>query len=217
MLSPIEKHHFLGICQLLPFVRVGSILTQLWFSIQAKEKKIYLYLPYFTFILSVIVIGRHTYWILYTNVEPSDTSLIPHLYDISQTEQVSCPRSLHSYDEDRPKTKRKYLFNVTLYWYWTINLKLRESLVLSHAQCNSWALARISELSELGVQFLFIPLHYTQQMWILGCPKSAIGCPKDTRTSLWLKACVIDQRIFDLWFVLDGSRTTPHSGQFPTG
>ena len=32
---------------------------------------------------------------------------------------------------------------------------------------------------ELGVQFLFIPLHYTQKIWILGCPKSAIGCPKD--------------------------------------
>ena len=42
---------------------------------------------------------------------------------------------------------------------------------------------------ELGVQFLFIPLHYTQNIWILGCPKSAIGCPKDTRTPLRLKAC----------------------------
>ena len=60
------------------------------------------------------------------------------------------------------------------------------------------ALARIWELGvqkytfgvELGVQFLFIPLHYTQKIWILGCPKSAIGCPKDTRTPLWLKACV---------------------------
>ena len=36
---------------------------------------------------------------------------------------------------------------------------------------------------------LFIPLNYTQIIWILGCPKSAIGCPKDTRTPLWLKAC----------------------------
>ena len=34
---------------------------------------------------------------------------------------------------------------------------------------------------ELGVQFLFIPLHYTPKIWILGCPKSAIWCPKDTR------------------------------------
>ena len=33
---------------------------------------------------------------------------------------------------------------------------------------------------ELGVQFLFIPLHYTHKIWILGCPKSTIGCPKDT-------------------------------------
>ena len=41
---------------------------------------------------------------------------------------------------------------------------------------------------ELGVQFFFIPLHYTQKIWILGCPKSAIGCPKDTQTPLWLKA-----------------------------
>ena len=34
----------------------------------------------------------------------------------------------------------------------------------------------------LGVQFLFIPLHHTQKIWILGCPKSAIAYPKDTRT-----------------------------------
>ena len=40
---------------------------------------------------------------------------------------------------------------------------------------------------ELGVQFFFIPLHYTQKIWILGCPKSAIGCQKDTRAPLWLK------------------------------
>ena len=61
---------------------------------------------------------------------------------------------------------------------------------------SSRALARISELGvqkytfggELGVQFLFIPLHYTQKIWILGCPKSVIGCPNDIRTPLWLKA-----------------------------
>ena len=40
---------------------------------------------------------------------------------------------------------------------------------------------------ELGVQFLFIPLHYTPKIWVLGCPKSAIGCPKGTWTPLWLK------------------------------
>ena len=48
---------------------------------------------------------------------------------------------------------------------------------------------KIHICGELGVQFLFIPLHYTQKIWILGCPKSAIGCPKDTQTPLWLKAC----------------------------
>ena len=41
---------------------------------------------------------------------------------------------------------------------------------------------KICVWGELGVQFLFIPLHLTQKIWILGCPKSAIGCPKDTQT-----------------------------------
>ena len=59
------------------------------------------------------------------------------------------------------------------------------------------ALARISEL---GVQKYTFGVNWVSnsfsshciihlKIWILGCPKSATGCPKDTRTPLWLKAC----------------------------
>ena len=61
------------------------------------------------------------------------------------------------------------------------------------------ALARISKSGvreySFGVKwvskFLFIPLHYIHTKYgsILGCPnQQSIGCPKDTRTPLWLKA-----------------------------
>ena len=48
---------------------------------------------------------------------------------------------------------------------------------------------KIQIWGELCVQFLFMSLYYTQKIWILGCPKSTIGCPKDTWIPLWLKAC----------------------------
>ena len=55
------------------------------------------------------------------------------------------------------------------------------------------ALARISELGihiflmgELGVQFLFIPLHYTQKIWIL-----AMGCPTKGHTDTPLAKCLL--------------------------
>ena len=58
------------------------------------------------------------------------------------------------------------------------------------------ALARISELGfqkhtfgvNSGVQFLFITLHYKyKKIWVLGFPKSAVGCPKDTLTPSGLR------------------------------
>ena len=56
---------------------------------------------------------------------------------------------------------------------------------------------------ELDVQFFVIPLHYTQKIRILGCPKSAIGCPKDTHTPLWLKTwfqdCKLSLCLFQLF------------------
>ena len=56
----------------------------------------------------------------------------------------------------------------------------------------------------LGVEFLFIPLHYTQKIWIFGCPNSALGCQKDTRTLLWLKACPQPP-----WFLVLKTNSTP--------
>ena len=46
---------------------------------------------------------------------------------------------------------------------------------------------KINIWGELGVQFLFIPLLYR-----LYTKNMDIGCPKDTRTPFWLKACLVD-------------------------
>ena len=64
------------------------------------------------------------------------------------------------------------------------------------------ALARISELvvPKYGVNWMsnsfssHCKIH--QKNWILGCPKSEIGCPKDTWTPLWLKAWVLVQYMY---------------------
>ena len=60
------------------------------------------------------------------------------------------------------------------------------------------ALARISELGVqkcvwshfgwIGCPIPFYPIALYTKLWILGCPNSAVGCPKDTRTTIWLKA-----------------------------
>ena len=85
---------------------------------------------------------------------------------------------------------------------------------------SSRALARISELGvqkyTFGVNwvsnsfsshchFFFISLPILFQLialytkrWLSGSPKSAIGCPKDKRTPLWLKTCHHQQKFLSI-------------------
>ena len=67
------------------------------------------------------------------------------------------------------------LHNLTNYWYLISN-----KIKCNHGFSQDFRIGcpKMHIWGEYGVQLFFIPLQYTQKIWILGCPKSAIGCPK---------------------------------------
>ena len=60
---------------------------------------------------------------------------------------------------------------------------------------------------ELCVQFLFILLHYTQTILILGCPKSAEECPKDRHLDTPLAKGLLEACHY--WPLLDVVQSVP--------
>ena len=90
-------------------------------------------------------------------------------------------------------------------WISPLNKLSGSSFILTQQSMgkNEYGIRVLAWISELGVQkytfylrwiecpIPFHPIALYKKIWILGCPKSAIGCPKDTQTPLWLMACMV--------------------------